>query len=70
MRQRYLGWLLLGKGFFASIALLMVFGAESNAGTPEYQATKLSGQIVYSRPGAEAAVSQGTGQSAAPTWVF
>lgn len=70
MRQRYLGLLLLGKGFFASAALLVVMGAESNASTPEPQASRLSGQIVYSRPGAEPAVSQDNRQTTNPKWVF
>ncbi|MEH6386520.1 MULTISPECIES: hypothetical protein [Pseudomonas] len=68
MKQRDWGILLLGKGLFASAALLVILGAESNASTQAPQASTLSQQIVYSR--AASATSEVPEQSAGPRWVF
>ena len=70
MKQRYWGLLLLGKGVFASAALLLVLGAESNASGQEPQVSSISQQIVYSRPGAVSTTSNIPEQAAGPRWVF
>lgn len=70
MKQRYWGLLLLGKGLFASAALVLVLGAESNASTRASQVSTLSQQIVYSRPGTASITSAATEQAAGPRWVF
>lgn len=70
MKQRYLGLILLGKGAFASVALLMLLGTESNASLHEPQLSSVSQQIVYSRPGSPSAVANENRQTSGPRWVF
>ncbi|QJD57701.1 hypothetical protein HG264_01645 [Pseudomonas sp. gcc21] len=68
MKQRDWGILLLGKGLFASAALLVMLGAETSASTQQPQASTLSQQIVYSRPAS--ATSEMPEQTTGPRWVF
>lgn len=70
MKPRYWGMLVLGKSLGVSAAVLLVLGAESNASVQEPQASALSQQIIYSRPGTAATVSNITEQTDGPRWVF